>query len=280
MGSFLKGNVMVKKNIGFIGAGKMAEALISGIISSKTAQAGSIYAADKDSARMSYIKVKFGINAAKSNTELAKKSDIIVLAVKPNNVGDVIDGIKDIIDKEKLIISIAAGIKEEFILKKLSEDTKIVRVMPNTPALVMEGAAGIFFNKNCDKKSREYAKKIFDSIGISIVLEKESMLDAVTALSGSGPAYVFFFIEALCDAGVSMGLTRDMSQKLAIQTFFGAGKMAKETGLHPTLLKEMVTSPGGTTIKALEIFERAGIKGSIIKAVKEARKKSEKLSKG
>ena len=270
---------MIKKNIGFIGAVKMAEALINGIISSKIALAHNIYASDKDSSRMNYITGEYSINGVRSNATLAEKSYIIVLAVKPNNIGDVLDEIKEAVDKKKLIISIAAGIKEEFIRQRLPKGARIVRVMPNTPALVMEGAAGIYFNKSCDKKSRENAKKIFDSIGISIVLEKESLLDAVTALSGSGPAYVFFFIEALCDAGVSMGLTRDMSQKLAIQTVFGAGKMAKETDIHPTILKEMVTSPGGTTIKALEILERAGIKGSIIKAVNKACKKSKELSK-
>jgi pyrroline-5-carboxylate reductase len=270
---------MIKKNIGFIGAGKMAEALINGIINSSLTSAHNIFASDKDSSRMNYITGEYGINGVRTNAALAEKSDIIILAVKPDNIGEVLDEIKKSIDVKKLIISIAAGIKEEFIRQRLSSGTRIVRVMPNTPALVLQGAAGIYFNKNCNKKHREYAKKIFDSIGISIVLDKEPLLDAVTALSGSGPAYVFYFIEALSDAGVSMGLSRDMSQKLAIQTVFGAGKMAKETNIHPTILKEMVTSPGGTTIKALEILERAGIKGSIIKAVNKACKKSKELSK-
>jgi pyrroline-5-carboxylate reductase len=272
---------MIKKNIGFIGAGKMAEALVSGIINAKAASADNIIVSDKDISRIKHMTGCYHVNGTQSNSKLAETSDIIILAVKPNNMDKVLYDIKEYVDEKKLVISIAAGIKEEFIRKNLSWDTKIqiVRVMPNTPAQILQGASGIYFNENCDDKGKEYAKTIFDAVGVSFVLEKESLLDAVTALSGSGPAYVFFFIEALSDAGVSMGLSRKISQELAIQTVFGAAKMAKDTKTHPTILKEMVTSPGGTTIKALQALEKDGVKGSIINAVNKACKKSKRLSK-
>jgi pyrroline-5-carboxylate reductase len=270
-----------KKSIGFIGAGKMAEALISGIINASVAKPDSITVSDMDASRVKHMAGTYHVKSTGSNAKLAEACDVIVLAVKPNNVEKVLYEIKEFINENKLIISIAAGIREEFIRKGLSWDMQpqVLRVMPNTPAQVLEGASGLYFNENCSEENIDYAKKVFDAVGVSVVIKKESMIDAITALSGSGPAYVFFFIEALSDAGVSMGLSRDVSQELAIQTVFGAAKMAKETGIHPTILKEMVTSPGGTTIQALRSLEMDGVKGSIIDAVNRAYKKSKKLSK-
>lgn len=273
---------MIKENVGFIGAGKMAESLINGIIKSKTVGKESITVADVNSGRLEYITEKYNVSTAKNNAKLVEKCSIIIFAVKPNNMGEVLDDIKSVVDGKKLIISIAAGIKEEFIRQRLGWETQvqIARVMPNTPALVLQGACGIYFNEHCSKTSKEYTQKIFDAVGISFVLEKESLMDAVTALSGSGPAYVFFFLEALSDAGVAVGLSREMSQQLALQTVLGSAQMVKETKMHPTLLKEMVTSPGGTTIEALTVLERSGVKGSIIDAVKKAYEKAKELSKG
>ncbi len=268
------------KKIGFIGAGRMAEALISGILDSKMAKAADITVSDKDKARTSHIKKNYKVTST-TNKKVVEASDVIVLAVKPNNIADVVDEIAKVVDKSKLLISIAAGIKVETIRKRLPDDlpVRIVRIMPNTPALVLEGATGIYFNENCAKDNKEFTQKIFDSVGVTTILEDEKLMDAVTALSGSGPAYVLYFIEALSDAGVSVGLSRDMSQKLAMQTVLGAAKMVKDTGIHPTVLKEMVTSPGGTTIAALRQLETDGVKGSIINAVNRAYKKSRKLSK-
>ena len=260
---------MAKKSIGFIGAGKMAEALVSGIITAKVVAADKITVSDMDFPRIKHMTGKYSVHGTQSNKKLAEACDIIILAVKPNNIEKVLYEIKDSINESKLIISIAAGIKEKLIRKFLSwdEHIPIVRVMPNTPALVLEGASGLYFNESCSEENKKDTKAIFDAVGVSIVLEKESMIDAVTALSGSGPAYVFYFIEALADAGVAMGLGRDVSQKLATQTFVGSAKLAKETGVHSTMLKEMVTSPGGTTIEALNLLDRKGVKGSIINSI-------------
>lgn len=238
---------MAKKSIGFIGAGKMAEALVSGIITAKVLPADKITVSDADMSRVKHMTGKYHVHGTQSNHKVAESCDIIIVAVKPDMVGKVLFEIKESIDNTKVIVSIAAGVTEESIRKHLmwDEAIPIVRVMPNTPALVLEGAAGLYFNEHCDEECRASTKAIFDAVGVSVVLEKESMLDAVTALSGSGPAYVFYFLESLSDAGVAMGLTREMSLKLAIQTVYGAAKMAKESDMHPTILKEMVTSPGG-----------------------------------
>ncbi len=271
---------MIKESIGFIGAGKMAEALVRGIIKSKAAAAKSITVSDKDGARLKHMTKEYKVSGEKKNVKLVKDSDIIILAVKPNNMGAVLDEVKDAVDETKVIISIAAGITEEFIRKRLSLDVQpqIVRVMPNAPAQVMLGATGIYFNENCKKAGKESTIKLFDSVGFSFVLEDEALLDAVTALSGSGPAYIFYIIQALSDAGVSVGLGRDLALKLALQTTLGAVQMAISTNAHPAILQESVTSPGGTTIKALEVLDEDGVKGSLIKAVNIACERSKKLS--
>lgn len=271
---------MIKKKIGFIGAGNMAEALINGIIKSSLFSIKNIAVYDTNKLRTEFMREEYELGIAKNNVELAKKSDIIVLAVKPKHLGEALDEIKDCVDEEKILISIAAGINVEFIQQRFSWDhhVQIVRVMPNTPALVLAGASGLYFNANCRENTKEIAKKIFDSVGITAILDKEDLIDAVTALSGSGPAYVFYFMEALSDAGVLLGLSRDLSQALAIQTIYGSSLMAKEKCVHPTILKEMVTSPGGTTIEALKTLDMQGVKGSIMEAVRKACKKAKKLS--
>lgn len=270
---------MIKEKIGFIGAGIMGEALIRGIIEKKVVDKKNIFASDIDKKRLNFLKKELKINVANSNKDLVKLTDIVVLSVKPQVISSVIDEIKDTLTNDVLLISIAAGISLKFLENKFSKKIPIVRVMPNTPCLIGEGISGISYNKNCKLAHKRIAEKFFSSVGKIAVVE-EKHLNAITAISGSGPAYVFLMIEALSDAGVRIGLTRDLSQTLSVQTTLGAAKLALSTGKHPAELKDMVSSPGGTTIAALHTLEKEGFRASLINAVYSAYQRAKELSKG
>ena len=260
--------------IGFIGLGNMGTALIEGLIEKKTFSPPDIWGSDVNKERCAYISDTYHINIAENNEELVENCEIVILSIKPQNFEEVLKSIRNKINPHKLIISIAAGIKIKYIREILNTE-RIIRVMPNTPALVKEGITAICtdFLKEEDKSILE---KIFLSVG-EIVWIKEKDIDAITGLSGSGPAYVFAFIEGLIDGGIRMGLPRDIAQKLAIQTVFGSAKLLKETKKHPTILKEMVTSPGGTTIRALEELEKNAFHYTVMSAVIKATEMSKKL---
>lgn len=263
--------------IGFLGGGRMAEALIRGILQGGLVGADHIHVVDPDQSRCALMAETYKVTAS---TEYAPvwQCDIIILAVKPQVMGKLLDECRGNIQPKHLLISIAAGIPLHFMEQRLVDGCRVVRVMPNTPALVLAGASALSPGKACDDKDLAVAKEIFDAVGISVVMA-ESYLDAVTGLSGSGPAYVFAFLESLIDAGLKVGLARNDAEKLAQQTILGSVQLAMETGEHPAQLKAMVTSPGGTTIAGLHELEKAGFKAGIMNAVEAATNRSRELGK-
>jgi pyrroline-5-carboxylate reductase len=260
--------------IGFVGAGKMAEALIKAILKAKITK--NIIASDVSAKRLSYIKKNLKIKATKSNKEVANKSDVVILAVKPQNMGSVLDELKDAA-KNKLIVSIAAGVKIKKIEDKLNK-SRVIRVMPNTPCLVGEMAAGFAVGKNAKDKDIKLVANILNSAGKAFVV-CESMLDAVTGLSGSGPAFMAYILEGMIEAGAKQGLSKDVASELAMQTMRGTGKLLQETGLSPKELIDMVSSPGGTTVAGRSVLEKSDVKKVIGKTIEAAVKRSRELGK-
>ncbi len=267
------------KRIGFIGAGAMAEALAGGIVASGVA-AESISAADPDPKRRKHFSEAVGAAAVADNGEIVGGSDIVVLAVKPDTVGAVLEGISDVPDDERarpLWVSIAAGVPLARLEAGLGDGARIVRAMPNTPALVRAGATAFCGNRQATSGDREAAQALFRCVGTVWEAPGESFMDAVTGLSGSGPAYVFLFLEALGEAGVRMGLPRQAAYDLATQTVFGAAQLALKTGLKPAELKDQVTSPGGTTFAGLEQLEAGELRSAVHAAVAAATRRSREL---
>lgn len=263
--------------IGFLGAGKMATALAKGFVNAGLARAGDLLASDPvEGARQAFAK-DVGAKASASNAEVLKFANVLVLAVKPDHVKEVLTEARQHFTEKHLVISIAAGVPIEKLATALGiSRARIVRVMPNTPALVGASASAYALGPGAQREDGELAKRLLSAVGIAFEV-KESLLDAVTGLSGSGPAYVYVVIEALSDGGVAAGLPRDVATRLAAQTVFGSAKMVLETGLHPGVLKDMVTSPGGTTIEGLQELEKGGLRGTLISAVRAATEKSRKL---
>lgn len=265
--------------IGFIGGGNMAEALIKGLITSGVYKKGDILVSDNVKKKLDHLKSAYGVAVTHDNKDLAAKSELIVLSVKPNTVRKAVNEIRTKITAKKILISIAAGIPTSLISGVLKKKAKIVRVMPNTPALVLAGASALFCGPGLSEEEREQVTRIFGSVGIAHIVEDERLLDAVTGLSGSGPAFVSMFIEALSDGGVKMGLPRDAALKLAAQTVYGTAKMIIEEMSHPAVLKDRVSSPGGTTIEGIHKLEAGGFRANVISAVEAAAKRSRQLSK-
>jgi pyrroline-5-carboxylate reductase len=267
---------MLKERIGFIGGGKMAEALAKGIINANLSSVDKIIASDVDEKRCQVLERGAGIKTTQVNRKITTNSDVIILAVKPNVIGIILKELKNDITPKHLIVSIAAGIPLNFIESVLNEGCRVVRVMPNTPCLVGETAAGYALGKNATQDDGKLVGKILNAVGKSYLLE-EKHLDAVTGLSGSGPAFVYTVIEALSDGGVKMGLPRDISTKLAAQTVLGSAKMVLESGMHIGELRDFVTSPGGTTIEGIHALEKGSVRNALIDAVEKATKKSKRL---
>ncbi len=267
---------MLKERIGFIGGGKMAEALAKGIINASLSSVYKIIASDVDKKRCQILEKDTGIKTTQENKKVTSESDIIILAVKPNIIGSILKELKNDITPKHLVVSIAAGIPLDFIESALNKGCRVVRVMPNTPCLVGETAAGYALGKAATRDDGKLVGEILNAVGKSYLLE-EKHLDAVTGLSGSGPAFVYTVIEALSDGGVKMGLPRDISTKLAAQTVLGSAKMVLESGMHTGELRDFVTSPGGTTIAGLHALEKGNIRNALIDAVETATKKSKKL---
>ncbi|MSP60298.1 MAG: pyrroline-5-carboxylate reductase [Myxococcales bacterium] len=266
----------MEKAIGFIGAGNMAEAMIKGLLSAGVVKAAKISGSDPRRERVAELKAKYGIHATTHNEDVMRRAEIVVLSVKPQILPSVCDQIAPHLKPRALVISIAAGVPVAVIEAHLPAGTRVVRVMPNTPALVGSGATAIAAGGHATDDDLAIAKQIFDAVGMTVILDEEQ-LDAVTGLSGSGPAYVFLIIEALSDAGVKMGLSRYNAQALAAQTILGSAKLLIDTGEHPGRLKDMVTSPGGTAIAGLHTLEAGGLRTTLINAVEAATRRSREL---
>jgi pyrroline-5-carboxylate reductase len=263
-------------SIGFVGAGNMAEALVRGLLKQGHYSAERIAASGPREERMSELRDRFGIAADSDNREVARRSQIVILSVKPQIMRRVLDQIAGVLRPDALVISIAAGIPTAAIEGRLGGSTRVVRAMPNTPCLVDSGATAVAPGAHATAADLALATQIFESVGICVTLD-EAQLDAVTGLSGSGPAYIFLILEALSDAGVKVGLSRRNAQLLAAQTVLGSAKLLLETSEHPGLLKDMVTSPGGTAITGLHVLEAGGLRTTLMDAVEAASKRSREL---
>ena len=270
---------MLKEKIGVVGAGKIGAAIARGVIRAGLVTKESVMASDVSDVLRQAIAQELGVKATANNGELCDFADIVILAVKPQIVDPVAKEIAGKLGKTKLLVSVAAGVPLSRIEVSLSQGARVVRVMPNIPCVVGAGAAGFAGGSHATPADLEKVGAILNSFGIGLPVE-EKYLDAVTGLSGSGPAYVFLFMEALADGGVQVGLARDVALKLAMQTVYGAARMALEAGKHLGELKDEVTSPGGTTIAGLYAMEQKGFRGTVIDAVVSATKRSQELGKG
>jgi pyrroline-5-carboxylate reductase len=265
-----------RSKIGFIGAGKMATALAKGIIQAKLVSPRQVVASDpSEAARVEFAKAT-GANLVRSNLEVVKSANVLVLAVKPDQTAPVLAEIRSEFGTGHLLISIAAGVPLAKLEAALEPGARVIRVMPNTPALVGASATAFAPGKSASAGDGLTALEIFSSVGVAFAV-KESLLDAVTGLSGSGPAYACLIIEALSDGGVAAGLPREVATRLAAQTLLGAARMVLETGQHPGALKDMVASPGGTTIEGLHELEKGKLRGTLMNAVRAAADKSRRL---
>jgi pyrroline-5-carboxylate reductase len=265
------------KTIAFIGAGNMAEALIRGLLAGRTVAARQIIATDVRPERREFLTKTFGVRTMDDNLEAVKAADIVVLAVKPQQVDEVLLVFKWAMTDRKLVISIAAGVTTARIERALGERARVMRVMPNTPALVGAGAAGVAKGAHATNEDLAVTESILRAVGICVRVE-EKFIDAVTALSGSGPAYVYYVTEAMIQAGVTAGLDRALAKKLAIQTVYGAAKLLVESAEEPESLRRKVTSPGGTTEAALKVMSGRKLAEIFAEAMKAAEKRSRELS--
>ncbi|MEW6679778.1 MAG: pyrroline-5-carboxylate reductase [bacterium] len=260
--------------IGIIGAGNMGSAIIKGILKKGIFKPDEIIASDIDKEKLKALEDELKIKTTQNNLEVFPFADGIILAIKPYHMGDLLEQIKPGV-KGHHIISIAAGIKTGFIEERLN-NARVIRVMPNMPCLISCGISAIAKGKYADDSDVSFAKRIFFALG-DVVEVDENLIDAVTALSGSGPAYIFVIIDALISVGVKMGLSREVSERLVLTTISGSVLMMKQTKKHPAELRDMVTSPGGTTMAAIEVMERENLSGIIWKAVLSAEKRAKEL---
>ncbi|MCR4694783.1 MAG: pyrroline-5-carboxylate reductase [Pseudobutyrivibrio sp.] len=263
-------------NIGFIGCGNMGSAILTGILSQHLFNEDEICCSAKTQASLDNIKEKFGVKTSLDNRAVAQESDIVFLAIKPQFLSDVIDEIKDLDLSKKLIISIVAGQSIEKLTSMFGQNLKIARVMPNTPAMVQEAMSAISFSNNVGPEDETITMDIFSSLGKAEIIP-ERLQDAVVGVSGSSPAYVYMFIEALADGAVAEGMPRAMAYKFAAQSVLGSAKMVLETGKHPGELKDAVCSPAGTTIEAVATLEAMGFRNAVIEAERVCTEKSRKL---
>ena len=264
------------RRIAFLGGGNMAEAIVRGLIRENPAAA--LMIAEISAERRAWLSTAYpNVQVVENGTEAADWGDVLVLAVKPQQAAVILTAIKPAVSGGKLVVSIMAGVRSSFIEEALGSETQVVRVMPNTPALIGAGASAICAGANATRDDLDCVEGIFAKTGL-VVRVDEKQMDAVTGLSGSGPAYVFTFVEALADAGVKNGLSREISYQLALQTVLGAARMLAETGEHPAQLREKVTSPGGTTIAGLHVLENGCFRGTIMDAVDAASRRSKELA--
>jgi pyrroline-5-carboxylate reductase len=264
--------------IGFVGSGNMAESLISGLIHSKLVPPSHLIASDIDTARCDLISRTYQIVTTDSNRMAAEEADILVLAVEPQVLDEVLDEISSAVQNKTIVVSVAAGYPIERLAQRLShpKNTRIVRAMPNTPSVIGEGVTALAYGKDFPTEDEAIIKALFEPVG-KVTVVAEQLMDAVTGLSGSGPAYIYVMIEALADGGVKMGLPRQTAQLLAAQTVAGAARLVLESGEHPGVLKDRVASAGGTTIAGIHALEQGLFRSTLMSAVEVATKRSAEL---
>ncbi|QRK07542.1 pyrroline-5-carboxylate reductase [Archangium violaceum] len=267
---------MLERTIAFLGAGNMAEALIKGLLRAGTARPESLIATGRRSERLETLQRTYGVRTTLDNLAAAREADVVVLSVKPQALDKVLVQVAPEVDPHKLVISVAAGVPIAAMERRLGAGARIIRTMPNTPSLVGAGACALSRGEHASEEDLAVATRIFQSVGTTTVVD-ENLLDAVTGLSGSGPAYIFLIIEALSDAGVKVGLPRYTALKLAAQTVLGSAQLLIETGSHPGQLKDQVTSPGGTAIAGLHTLEAGGLRTTLINAVEAATRRAREL---
>ncbi|MEN8211879.1 MAG: pyrroline-5-carboxylate reductase [Thermodesulfobacteriota bacterium] len=265
------------KKIGFIGSGNMGEALISGLVLSKAASPENIICSDIAEDLLKEIQTKYKVSTTTDNIEVAKKSEIVVYATKPQILGSVLKETAPALDQSKLVISIAAGVPLAAIAVGLQKELRLIRVMPNICAFVKESATAIAAGEYASKEDVALARAIFDSVGETVFIQENILMDAFTGLSGSGPAYIFTIVDAMADAGVKMGLSRKDSLFLSTQTILGSAKLLLESKEHPGQLKDRVASPGGTAIAGIHTLEQGGLRTTLINAVESASNRSKEL---
>jgi pyrroline-5-carboxylate reductase len=265
-------------DLGIIGCGIMAENIVRGILTAGLFPATNIIVSDMNAERCNYIKDTFNVHIGSDNKEVVSQSTTVLIAVKPQNIQEVLAEIEPVTTAEKLLLSIAAGVTSASISRGLEGKGHIIRIMPNIAAKVLESASALCLGPHATEGDMERAKKIFGAIGKTVPVD-EKLMDAVTGLSGSGPAYIFLILEALADAGVKAGIPRNTALKLAAQTCLGAAKLILETGESPAVLKDQVTSPAGTTICGIQTLEKGALRGTIMDAVEAAVTRSKELGK-
>jgi pyrroline-5-carboxylate reductase len=266
------------KRIGFLGGGNMGEALIRGLTKTGLVPAEHVLVADVLADRLEELRRLYGVLVAADNVTVVRRADVVILAVKPQILREVLEEIAPA-TPGKLLVSVAAGVATGEIRRHVPPGTRLIRVMPNTPALVLEGATAIARAAGLADGDLDTARQIFEAVGRAVVLDEE-MMDAVTGLSGSGPAYIALIVEALADGGVRVGLDRKTAMTLAMQTVLGAARLLLDTGMHPGQLKDMVSSPGGTTIAGIHTLEAGGLRRTLIDAVERATQRSRELGEG
>lgn len=268
----------MNRKIGFIGSGNMGSAMVGGIVKSGLTKPENVFVAGRNKVTLENLRQEYNINIVENNRELVGCADILILAVKPNGYKEVIDEIKNDCRENSVIVSIAAGLSIAMIEEMFGKPVHLIRTMPNTPALVGEAMSALCPNHLVTEEETEEIKKIFNSFGRCEVVN-ESLIDAVVGVSGSSPAYVYMFIEALADAAVMGGMKREQAYQFAAQAVYGSAKMVLETGIHPGVLKDNVCSPGGTTIEAVRKLEQQGFRSTVIEAFKACMDKSKEMTK-
>ncbi len=266
---------MQDKNIGFLGAGNMAGALIRALLEAHI-EPSRILASDVREDRLDHLRKQYGIGVTDDNAAVVQFADVLVLAVKPQVIDQVLPVIGENLRKTTVVVSILAGVRLAALEARLPPGSRLVRTMPNTPAMVLAGATAISAGRHASKEDMQTARALFDTVGRTVTLD-ETLLDAATGLSGSGPAYVMLMIEALADGGVKVGLHRETALLLAAQTVYGSAKLLLDTGEHPGRLKDMVTSPGGTAIAGLHTLESGGLRRTLMDAVESATQRAAEL---
>jgi len=268
-----------KRRIAILGSGKIGEALIKGLVSSGWREPKEIVATDIHPERVEEMRTLYGVEATTSNVEAVEGASVIVLAVKPQDLEALVLEIGDRLNGDQTVLSVAAAVRTSAIEKHLAANVPVVRAMPNTPATVREGMAGICAGAHAGEEHLAIAEEVLAHLGAVVRVEEEAM-DAVTAVSGSGPAYFAFLAEAMIEAGILLGLSRKISTQLVVQTMYGTAKLLRDEGIHPVELRENVTSPGGTTIRAIRELERAGVRAAFLNAIQAAMERSRELADG